>query len=69
MGVFNPIPSMLGGWPEGTPTRNIPTEFILEDPVFKVSTMAVTSAPASSELRAESERLAEVVTKALRLQP
>lgn len=37
MGVFNPIPSMLGGWPEGTATRNIPVEFILEDPVFKVS--------------------------------
>ena len=37
MGVFNPIPSMLGGWPEGTVTRNIRTEFILEDPVFKVS--------------------------------
>jgi Protein of unknown function (DUF3800) len=37
MGVFNPIPSMLGGWPEGTATRNIPTQFILEDPVFKVS--------------------------------
>jgi hypothetical protein len=37
MGVFNPIPSMLGEWPEGTATRNIPVEMILEDPIFKVS--------------------------------
>ena len=37
MGVFNPIPSMLGAWPEGTSTRNIPVEFILEDPFFKSS--------------------------------
>jgi hypothetical protein len=37
MGVFNPIPSMLGAWPEGTVTRNIPVELILEDPIFKAS--------------------------------
>jgi hypothetical protein len=37
MGVFNPIPSMLGAWPEGTSTRNIPVARILEDPVFKPS--------------------------------
>jgi hypothetical protein len=37
MSVFNPIPSMLGAWPEGTSTRNIPTELILEDPFFKQS--------------------------------
>jgi hypothetical protein len=37
MGVFNPIPSALGLWPEGTTTRNIPTDLILEDPVFKPS--------------------------------
>jgi hypothetical protein len=37
MGVYNPIPSMLGEWPEGTATRNIPVELILEDPFFKVS--------------------------------
>ncbi len=37
MGVFNPIPSMLGAWPGGTATRNIPVELILEDPVFKTS--------------------------------
>lgn len=37
MGVFNPIPSQLGQWPEGTVTRNIPIERVLEDPVFKAS--------------------------------
>jgi hypothetical protein len=37
MGVFNPIPSMLGVWPEGTPTRNITVDRILEDPYFKDS--------------------------------
>lgn len=37
MGVFNPIPSMLGAWPEGTATRNITVDRILEDPVFKSS--------------------------------
>ena len=37
MGVYNPIPSMLGSWPEGTVTRNIPVDLILEDPFFKVS--------------------------------
>ena len=37
MGVYNPIPSQLGEWPEGTLTRNIPIERILEDPVFKAS--------------------------------
>lgn len=28
---------LLGAWPEGTVTRSIPVELILEDPVFKVS--------------------------------
>jgi hypothetical protein len=37
MGVFNPIPSMLGVWPEGTPTRNITVDRILEDQYFKDS--------------------------------
>ena len=37
MGVFNPIPSMLGSWPEGTSTRNITVDRILEDPFFKGS--------------------------------
>jgi len=35
MGVYNPIPSRLGYWPEGTSTRNITVDRILEDPVFK----------------------------------
>lgn len=36
MHVFNPIPSQFGGWPSG-PTKNITTERIIEDPVFKPS--------------------------------
>lgn len=37
MHVFNPIPSRFGVWPEGTATRNIPIERIIEDPFFKPS--------------------------------
>jgi hypothetical protein len=37
MGVFNPIPSRMGEWPDGRRTRNITVERIVEDPVFKVS--------------------------------
>jgi len=37
MGVYNPIPSRFGVWPEGTATRNIPIERIIEDPFFKPS--------------------------------
>ena len=37
MAVFNPIPSMQGQWPEGTPSRNITTDRIVEDPFFKPS--------------------------------
>lgn len=37
MGVYNPIPSQFGGWPEGTSTRNITLDRILEDPFFKDS--------------------------------
>lgn len=37
MGVFNPIPSRLGVWPEGAATRNITLDRIVEDPVFKDS--------------------------------
>ena len=37
MQVNNPIPSQFGGWPSGLPTKNIPLEYILEDPVFKDS--------------------------------
>jgi hypothetical protein len=37
MGVYNPIPSRFGSWPEGTTTRNITVARILEDPFFKES--------------------------------
>jgi Protein of unknown function (DUF3800) len=39
MHVFNPIPSQFGGWPTG-PTKNITTERIIEDPIFKASERA-----------------------------
>jgi hypothetical protein len=37
MGVYNPIPSMVGDWGGGTKTKNIPIERVVEDPVFKKS--------------------------------
>jgi len=37
MHVFNPIPSRYGTWPTGDYTRNITTDRIIEDPVFKRS--------------------------------
>jgi hypothetical protein len=37
MRVQNPIPSKYGEWPQGTVTKNIPLERIIEDPVFKKS--------------------------------
>jgi hypothetical protein len=37
MRVQNPIPSKYGEWPQGTMTKNIPLERIIEDPVFKKS--------------------------------
>ena len=37
MRVFNPIPSNSGVWGDGSVTRNIPIERILEDPQFKDS--------------------------------
>ena len=38
MGVYNPIPSQFGEWKgDGTATRNIPIDRIIEDPVFKRS--------------------------------
>jgi hypothetical protein len=38
MAVYNPIPSNQGVWTEtGTPSKNIPVEWIVEDPVFKDS--------------------------------
>jgi hypothetical protein len=35
--VFNPIPSAYGTWPGGALSKNIVTDRILEDPVFKNS--------------------------------
>lgn len=37
MAVFNPIPSRFGRWGPGIAARNITTERIIEDPVFKSS--------------------------------
>jgi hypothetical protein len=37
MGVYNMIPSRLGLWAPGEPARNITTDWILEDPVFRDS--------------------------------
>ncbi len=40
MGVYNPIPSMYGGWNDGGAnsfSKNIPIEKIIEDPIFKDS--------------------------------
>jgi hypothetical protein len=37
MGVHNPIPSAYGVWEAGSLTKNIPLEYVLEDPVFKSS--------------------------------
>lgn len=37
MAVHNPIRSQFGQWEDGSPVKNIPTERIIEDPVFKKS--------------------------------
>ncbi len=37
MHVHNPVPSQYGVWPSGARTRNIPTDRLIEDPVFKKS--------------------------------
>ncbi len=37
MGRFNPIRSSYGTWENGSPTRNIPIDRIIEDPFFKDS--------------------------------
>jgi Protein of unknown function (DUF3800) len=37
MSVFNPIPSRMGDWGDGTKSKNIPVERVIEDPVFKKS--------------------------------
>ena len=36
-GVYNYIPSQFGQWQPGVSARNIPTDRIIEDPVFKKS--------------------------------
>ena len=58
MGVFNPIPSMLGGWPEGTATRNIPVELILEDPSSKTRNARTSSSSPTFARTRCSERSA-----------
>lgn len=37
MAVHNFIPSRFGRWPDGKHARNMPTNYILEDPLFKNS--------------------------------
>jgi hypothetical protein len=37
MAVFNPIPSAYGTWPDGTLSKNIVLDRVLEDPIFKDS--------------------------------
>jgi hypothetical protein len=37
MGAFNPIPSAYGAWEDGSTTKNIVIDRIIEDPIFRVS--------------------------------
>jgi hypothetical protein len=37
MGVYNPIPSHVGNWGDGSRTKNVPVQRVIEDPVFKKS--------------------------------
>ena len=37
MAVYNPVPSKFGAWEDGKPTKNFPTDRILEDIVFRNS--------------------------------
>jgi hypothetical protein len=37
MGVYNPIPSRVGAWEDGSPFKNVPIEYVIEDPHFKRS--------------------------------
>src|SRR5579872_1077615 len=37
LGRYNPIPSRFGTWAGGSPTKNIPTDAILEDIIFRPS--------------------------------
>jgi hypothetical protein len=41
MGIYNPIRSKYGVWPGGSPIKNIPTDRILEDIVFRDSKESV----------------------------
>lgn len=37
MGIYNPIQSQYGAWPDGSKVRNMPTDRILEDIVYRDS--------------------------------
>lgn len=37
MGAFNPIPSAYGTWPDGSQSKSIVLDRVLEDPIFKDS--------------------------------
>jgi hypothetical protein len=37
MGIYNPVQSRYGAWENGQATKNIPTERIIEDIVFRKS--------------------------------
>ena len=37
LGRHNPIPSQFGSWPDGSQSRNIPNERIIEDVIFRDS--------------------------------
>jgi hypothetical protein len=37
MGIYNPIPSQFGTWENGEETKNIPIDYLIEDPIFKDS--------------------------------
>jgi hypothetical protein len=41
MSIYNPIASQYGVWPDGSKTRNIPTDRLVEDPVFRNSKQSV----------------------------
>ena len=37
MSVYNPVPSKMGAWGDGSKAKNIPVERVIEDPIFKKS--------------------------------
>lgn len=37
MGIYNPIQSRFGAWPDGSPTKNMPLDRIIEDLIFRDS--------------------------------